>query len=366
MHCHKLDRKMLLNTRKLLIHCQVTKRAMSVVATSLKYSDFGEPVEVIKLTKDEISAPERNEVLVKILASPMNPADINTIQGKYPVKPKFPAIGGNECVAEVISVGPDVKKLKEKDRVIPFATGMGTWTTHTKYTEDNLLKIPNDIGLAEAATVTVNPCTAYRVLKDFVDLKAGDVIIQNGANSSVGQLVHQICKARGIISVGVVRDRPNKDALCEYLKCLGATEVLIEGETRTTDIFKKKYKKPILGLNCIGGKSATEVARTLENSGILVTYGGMSREPLTISTASLIFKDITLKGYWMTRWTKENFHSKERTTMFEELFQWMREDKLVAPIHEFVTLDNYEEGLKNALTYEGFVSKKYILKLNDF
>jgi trans-2-enoyl-CoA reductase len=60
---------------------------------------------------------------VKILQAPINPADINTVQGKYPVKPTFPAIGGNECVGEVLQVGPNVTKLLVGDIVVPFATG---------------------------------------------------------------------------------------------------------------------------------------------------------------------------------------------------------------------------------------------------
>ncbi len=58
-----------------------------------------------------------------------------------------------------------------------------------------------------AATIAVNPCTAYRMLHDFVQLEKNDVIVQNGANSGVGQYVIQIAKSLGIRSANVVRDR---------------------------------------------------------------------------------------------------------------------------------------------------------------
>lgn len=75
------------------------------------------------------------------------------------------------------------------------------------------------------------------------------------------------------------------------LKCLGATEVLTEAELRTTDIFKsKKVSQPKLALNCVSGQNALEVLRHLGHGGTMVTYGGMSREPVTVPTASLIFK----------------------------------------------------------------------------
>lgn len=57
-------------------------RQMSVVARSLKYSQHGEPQDVLKLVEDRLADPKDKQVLVKILAAPINPADINTIQGK--------------------------------------------------------------------------------------------------------------------------------------------------------------------------------------------------------------------------------------------------------------------------------------------
>ncbi|XP_020815681.1 enoyl-[acyl-carrier-protein] reductase, mitochondrial [Drosophila serrata] len=341
-------------------------RQMSVVARSVKYTQHGEPQDVLELVESELSDPKDKQVLVKILAAPINPADINTIQGKYPVKPKFPAVGGNECVAEVLCVGDQVKDLKAGQHVIPLATGLGTWTTHAVYNEDQLLAVSNKVGVAEAATVTVNPCTAYRMLKDFVKLSPGDTVIQNGANSAVGQAVHQLCRAWGINSIGIVRDRPEIADLKQMLQCLGATEVLTEAEIRTTDIFKSgKLKKPRLAFNCVGGKSATEVSRHLDHSGVLVTYGGMSREPVTVVTGPLIFKDIAFRGFWMTRWSKENYSSPERSKMFKEIFDLMEQGKFVAPTHEMVPLENFKDATAAALNFKGFTGKKYILDMSE-
>uniref|UniRef100_A0A1A9WWH0 Enoyl-[acyl-carrier-protein] reductase, mitochondrial n=1 Tax=Glossina brevipalpis TaxID=37001 RepID=A0A1A9WWH0_9MUSC len=339
-------------------------RKMSVCAKVLKFSNYGEPAEVLELVDELLPPPENNQVLVKILAAPINPADINTIQGKYPVKPKFPAVAGNECVGEIQEVGSCVKNLKKGQRVVPFTTSLGTWSTHAIYNEDQLLPISDKIGLAEAATFTVNPCTAYRMLKDFVKLSPEHCIIQNGANSAVGQAVHQLCKAWGINSVGIVRDRPDIENLKNYLKKLGATEILTEVEVRTTKIFKEKQlPKPLLAFNCVGGKSATEISRHLDDKGIMVTYGGMSREPITVATGPLIFKDISFRGFWMTRWTKENCTSCERFTMFEDLLKLIEKKQFVAPAHEMVPLEKYKDATKASLNFKGFTGKKYILKM---
>lgn len=142
---------------------------------ALTYEKFGDPVEVLK--KVPIHAErslKSNQLVLKYLASPINPADLNTIQGVYPVKPaNFPAIAGNEGVAEVIKVGANVKNVNVGDKVIPARDTSGTWTTHTIFSEKEVIVLDKNIDTLFAAQIAVNPCTAYRMLKDFVDLQKG-------------------------------------------------------------------------------------------------------------------------------------------------------------------------------------------------
>lgn len=136
------------------------------------------------------------------------------------------------------------------------------------------------------------------MLKDFEKLSPGDTVIQNGGNSAVGQLVIQLCKAWNLNSVNVVRDREDIEVLKKDLKGIGATEVLTESELRTTDLFKsKKLPTPKLALNCVCGQNAVDVLRHLRAEGTMVTYGAMSREPLTVPASALIFKVIFFLGF---------------------------------------------------------------------
>lgn len=282
--------------------------------------------------------------------------------GKYPVKPEFPAIPGNECVAEVLEAGSSVKSLKAGDVVIPVSTGLGTWRSHGVFKECDLMKIPEGIPLPEAATITVNPCTAYRMLKDFVDLKEGDTVIQNGANSACGQNVIQICKALNIKNVGIIRNRPDIDKLVSYLKSLGATEVLTEEQCRSTKLFKSnELKKPRLALNCVGGKNALEMSKHLDQNGVMVTYGGMSREPVLVPTSSLIFKDMQFRGFWMTRWKEQKGKTPEGQEMMDDLFKMIQSGELSAPSHELVPFESYQSALENALNLQGFAGSKLML-----
>lgn len=178
-----------------------------------------------------------------MLAAPVNPADINTIQGVYPIKPRLPSIPGNEGVGKIELVGDGVKRLQVGDIVLPKENAWGTWRTRAVCDAEHLLKISPDVDVVAAATMSVNPCTAYRMLKDFVTLEKGDVIIQNGANSACGQSVIQLAKAWGLVSVNVVRNRPDIDNLRNQLTNLGADHVLTEEEVPITKIFKEGLQK---------------------------------------------------------------------------------------------------------------------------
>ncbi|XP_076651337.1 enoyl-[acyl-carrier-protein] reductase, mitochondrial [Halictus rubicundus] len=333
---------------------------------SLLYKEYGEPADVLQIQTQTINKPESNQVSVKWLLAPVNPADINTIQGKYPSKPALPATPGNEGVGEVIAVGSGVKNLFVGDKIIPNGTNLGTWRTHATYNSEDVMKIPKDVGVIEASMLNVNPCTAYRMLKDFVALKPGDTVIQNGGNSAVGQMVIQLCKIWNYKSVSVVRDRPNLQELKDYLTSLGANEILTDTDVRKTQIFKSnKLPSPKLALNCICGQNALDCMRHLAPGGTMVTYGGMSREPLTVPTSALIFKDITLKGFWMTAWTNANKNSTERSDMFSELGKLFQDKKLKAPPHKLVPFSQFQEAVINALNIDGRTGIKYILDMTS-
>ncbi|KAK9394673.1 trans-2-enoyl-CoA reductase mitochondrial [Crotalus adamanteus] len=345
-------------------------RARSAVAATLSgprglvYEQHGEPAQVLHLKDVALAKLGDFGVHMKIIAAPINPSDINMIQGSYAILANLPAVGGNEGVGQVMDTGNSVTTLKPGDWVIPADAGLGTWRTEAVFDEKILLKIPPDIPLTCAATLGVNPCTAYRMLCDFETLDPGESIIQNAANSGVGQAVIQIAAAKGIKTINVVRDRPNLQDLIDRLKSLGADHVITEEMLRKPemkDLFKE-IPKPSLALNGVGGKSATELMRHLRQSGTMVTYGGMSKQPVTVPVSALIFKDVKLCGFWMTQWKRANAQSKDKLeTMIADLCTLIRKGQLVAPACQEVPLVDYQAALK--ISQEPYVSVKQILRM---
>jgi len=93
----------------------------------------------------------------------------------------------------------------------------------------------------------------------------------------------------------------------------------------------------------------------------MVTYGGMSRQPVIIPTSSLIFKDIRLRGFWMTQW---NFNRplKEREKMVDYLTNLALNKKWTPPQHKFIPLAKYRDALDNAM--KGYSGQKYIIQFD--
>ena len=222
---------------------------------------------------------KKDEVFVKLIAAPINPADVNIIQGKYAALPvQLPAIIGNEGLFEVVKVNEESKKFKVGDWALPIQSGWGTWRSHAINSESSFVKIPNTLNKQACATLMVNPCTAFRMLNDFMHLKPNDTIIQNGANSGVGQAVIQLASHMNVNVVNIVRKRENQQELTDYLTQLGAKHVFTEEDLRkspelTVDLWKK-IPRPKLAFNCVGGKATTDLIRlyTFLNMGCLIQF----------------------------------------------------------------------------------------------
>jgi len=327
-------------------------------------------------------------LLLRTLAAPINPADINQIQGVYPSKPPFTsllgtaqpsAVAGNEGAFLVSGVGSSIKSVQKGDWVIMKNTGFGTWRTHALAEENHVLKIENKEGLnpIQVGTVSVNPCTAYRMLRDFEELKEGDWFIQNGANSGVGRAAIQLGRLWGLKSINIVRERPSAEeteALKRELMELGATKIVTEMELMGQG-FSEKVKewtnggreKVKVGLNCVGGKPTSALVKCLSTSGHLVTYGGMAKQPLQLPTGLLIFKDIKFSGFWMSTFSDRRPEEKKRTV--EEILEWTRKGEFRDVPVQKVDWDwgTDLETLKRAVqgTLDGFRAGKGIFVFGD-
>lgn len=333
--------------------------AVSPPSTAVVYDHHGPPDTVTRITEIPPVEINENDVCVKMLAAPINPADINRIEGVYPVLPSVPSIGGWEGVGEIHSVGSAVTDFSPGDLVIHAAYLPGTWQTYVVEDQSLWYKIDKTTPIEYAATVSVNPLSALRMLEDFVTLKPGDTIVQNGATSIVGQCVIQLAQVRGIHSINIIRDKPGSDEIKEKLIKLGADKVFTESELEVKGVksLLGDIPEPRLGLNCIGGNAATMVVKFLKQGGTMVTYGGMSKKSITISTASFIFKDISLKGFWLR---EKNLDEAQYRCSIDYLLDLARAGILKYEM-EMVPFKDFHIALEKSMGKQG-TRKKQIIK----
>lgn len=317
---------------------------------------FGSAGENLKVEDRPAPAPGTGEVKLAMLAAPINPADLNIIEGKYGELPELPAVIGNEGAGRVVAVGDGVENFEPGDLVAVLQRG--TWAEEITLPASEVVRLPRDLDPLQAAMLGVNPPTALLMLRQFVSLGPGDWVVQNAANSAVGRCVIQIARRLGLNTLNVVR----REELIPELRALGADGVVLE----TTDLRKEARglcggSQPRLGLNAVGGASALNLANALAPGSSLVTYGAMSLQPLKIPNGLLIFKGLRFEGFWLTRW-KKKAPAGERDAVYQELAQWMKAGDFVVAIHRLFGLEAVHEAIEEARK-EGR-SGKVLLRLN--
>lgn len=307
------------------------------------YETHGNPVDMLHVESRPWPTPVPGEVIVKMRAAPINPADLNQIEGKYPVRAELPATPGFEGAGIISEVGPDVTSVAAGALVI-LPHNIGTWRDAVAVKADELVVVPAGIEPVRAAMLKINPMTAWRLLHDYVDLVRGQWVIQNAANSAAGRAVIQIARELGYKTVNVVR----RSELIGELHEDGADVVLVDVENLRHEVKEATSGAPIrLGLNAVGGESALRLANCLAPESTLVTYGAMSLQPLKIPNGLLIFKDLRFRGIWINKWY-DNATPAQRMEAFQQLFEMAKHGLLQTKVEKAYPLSEAKAAVAHA------------------
>jgi trans-2-enoyl-CoA reductase len=259
----------------------------------------------------------------------------------------LPAIGGNEGVGKVVALGPDTKGPAIGQTVL-LPVGCGTWSSHVLVDAKTLMPLPNDADPLQLAMMTVNPPTASLMLSEFVKLEAGEWVIQNVANSGVGSYLIQLAKARGFKTVNIVR----RESAVAGVREIGGDVVLVDGPSLAKRVAEATGGAKIrLAIDAVGGISTDNLANCLSEGGVLVNYGMMSGEPCQVSPASFVFRDVTLRGFWLAKWFQKA-SPEQRMAVFGEIAQLIASGKLKSRIQATYSIDQIKEAVGAAAAGE--------------
>lgn len=278
---------------------------------SIRFDEFGEPAEVLRLEERPLPEAGAGELLVRMTARAVNPSDLLTVKGLYGQLPELPATPGMEGTGRVEAVGAGVEGWQEGQRVIPLGVA-GTWQEYLAVPAAQALPVPDAMPDNVAAQFVVNPLTAWIMLDEF-NLQPGEWVMQTAAGSTLGRLVIQLAKLRGYKTINVVRRR----AQVEEIKQLGGDEVIC---TEDEDLIARAYE--IAGpegvraaIDAVGGQVGGEVAQTLSRNGVMLVYGLLSMELIPLHSGLMIFKGSTVRGFWLTQWFRAAPPERQSTVL---------------------------------------------------
>jgi mitochondrial enoyl-[acyl-carrier protein] reductase / trans-2-enoyl-CoA reductase len=286
------------------------------------------PQDVIEPVEFETPRPGAGQVLVKVVAAPINPADVLTLTGEYGQLPPLPAIGGREGVGRVAELGEDTRGVSVGQLVL-LPLGCGTWSTHVITEAARLAPLPGEADPLQLSMMAINPPTAALLLTEFVTLGLGEWVIQNAANSAVGLYLVQLARHRGHRTVNVVR---REDAALAVREA-GGDVVLADGEDLTERVAEATGGAQIrLGIDAVAGTATGRLAGCLGEGATLVSYGRMSGEAAVLPPEAFIFGDLTLRGFWLVHWFRRT-PEQQRRALINEVAGLIIAGKLHAPIH---------------------------------
>lgn len=311
---------------------------------AIVHESFGEPSDVLSVHDIPAPEPGPREVRVRTLASPIHNHDLWTVRGSYGYKPDLPARAGTEAVGVVDAVGADVTGLEVGQRVVTGGT-LGVWAEYFVAKAGALLPVPDGLPDETAAQLVAMPFSAISLL-DTLGMQPGDWLVQNAANGAVGRLVAQLAQARGIEVLGLVR----RSAGVDELRALGVEKVV----ATDSDDWRERAKQitggaPVrVGVDSVGGSATGDITSLLAEHGTLVVFGAMAAPVMQIPSGDVIFKDVTVKGFWGSRVSAAMAPDK-RAALMAELYERIASGSLTLPVEGAYSFEQIADAARASL-----------------
>jgi NADPH:quinone reductase len=284
---------------------------------ALAFNETGEPHAVLRLVDLPRPQPRVGEVLVKVMARPIHPADLAFIRGQYRLRPVYPQVAGLEGAGVVVE-GAD------------FASGTrvafrwpGSWAEFATVPVGRIIAVPADISDVAASQISLNPITAWALL-DEAQVTRGDTILITAATSTVSNIVAAIARQRGIEVIGLARGDAARAAPRSK-----AERLLSADDPELTDkiVASTRGKQIVALLDSVGGPILSELFAALSPGARVIAYGVQDSTPTTVTNAILIYSNLTWKGFGIDRWLSM-LDGEAKARMIDELWSMVRDELL--------------------------------------
>ena len=258
-----------------------------------------------------VPALKPGQVLIKLAATSIGPADLMFLKGQYGITKPLPVVPGFEGSGTVIASGGGwIGRWLVGKRVACLAPddGHGTWAAYMITSTDICIPLFKHTSLEQGAYMTINPITAC-ALVETARTGGHAAFVQTAAASTLGIMIARLAKRFQLTGIHIVR-RPEQ---VRKLKNLGCEHVF----DSTDASFQKRFAdtcnefKPSIAFDAVGGELTRRLALAMPPKSRIVIYGALADEPCQIDSKDFFFRDKKLEGFWLSRWIRrKGFLSK--------------------------------------------------------
>lgn len=270
---------------------------------SIQFHAPGEPSAVLSCVERETPKPQPGEVLVRMLAAPVNPSDMMFIRGHYTIPAQCPATPGFEGVGIVEQNGGGLRGMLFRGRrVVVLNKRGGNWAEYAVVPSTDIIPISNALSDEQAATFFVNPATAWVMTQEVLRIPQGQWLLQTAAGSALGKMIIRLARHCGFRTFNLVR----RSSVADELRSLGADHVEVFDESPSAEQQLNESIRRVIGaggvlyaIDAVGGPTGSAVVRQLGAEGRALVYGTLSGKPLEFSPRTLMTVGSKVEGFWL-------------------------------------------------------------------
>jgi NADPH:quinone reductase len=311
------------------------------------FERFGDPEEVLQVREVPEPEPGPGQVRVRMLASPIGPADFLTVRGEYGHRLKLPATPGVEGVGIVEAGRGLLGRLRVGRRVAVLNEAGGNWQEKVVVPAMRVVPLSRHIPDDQAATFFVNPATAFIMTRLVLKVPPRAWLLQTAAGSALGSMVIRLGRHFGFRTINVVRRREQAE---ELLQAGGDATIVTESESIESRVHALTDGEGVpFALDAVGGTTGSAVARSLARGGRLLVYGTLAEEPLSLPSRMLFLGVKRIEGFWLSEWARRQ-HVWTMIQLFRHIHGLMAKGVLNTDIGPVFPMEEIKAAVRQAST----------------
>jgi len=304
----------------------------------VKFKQTGEP-DVLQLIEEDVAAPAKGEIQIKVAAIGLNRAEAMFRRGQYLEAPELPAKIGYEASGTITALGDGVEGFNVGDAVstIPnFSMNeYGVYAELTNVPASAVTHYPANLSFEEATSIWMQYLTAYGALIDIAKIQPDDFVLIPAASSSVGLAAIQLCNLVGAVPIAMTRSSDKKQTLLDH----GAKHVVVSDEADVIESVNKITQNQGVRVvfDPVAGPMLETLAEVTAQQGIIFQYGALSSEPTPFPLFTVLAKGITLRGYTLFEFTS---NPQALASARDEIYGWLESAQLKPVVAKTFPLDD--------------------------